>query len=115
MSVIIQTQPSVTFTDEELTKLTERIQNAGTEVVNAKAGAVSVVCVCVCVCVSVCMCLYVCLCMCNAQMCVCVCVYMYACVWYNVKGNHLVLMNNLIQLTCVVHVELLAGKDRCDY
>ena len=58
----------MTFTDEELTKLTERIQNAGTEVVNAKAGAVSVVCVYVCVrvraCVSVCMCLYVCVSVC---------------------------------------------------
>lgn len=34
-------KPSVTFTNDELEKLTERIQNAGTEVVNAKAGAVS--------------------------------------------------------------------------
>ena len=33
--------PKVTFTDEELESLTVRIQNAGTEVVNAKAGAVS--------------------------------------------------------------------------
>ena len=32
----------MTFTDEELEALTTRIQNAGTEVVNAKAGAVSV-------------------------------------------------------------------------
>lgn len=32
-------KPSVSFTDEEVSKLTERIQNAGTEVVNAKAGA----------------------------------------------------------------------------
>lgn len=36
-----QVKPSVTFTNEELEKMTERIQNAGTEVVNAKAGAVS--------------------------------------------------------------------------
>lgn len=33
--------PGVTFTNDELDKLTDRIQNAGTEVVNAKAGAVS--------------------------------------------------------------------------
>ena len=36
-----QTTPSVSFTTEELDALTDRIQNAGTEVVNAKAGAVS--------------------------------------------------------------------------
>ena len=36
-----QAKPSVSFTTEELDKLTDRIQNAGTEVVNAKAGAVS--------------------------------------------------------------------------
>lgn len=36
-----QVKPSATFTNDELEKLTERIQNAGTEVVNAKAGAVS--------------------------------------------------------------------------
>ena len=44
--LLLQTQPAVTFSDGELNQLTERIQNAGTEVVNAKAGAVSV-CVCV--------------------------------------------------------------------
>jgi malate dehydrogenase len=33
--------PSVQFSDEEIKKLTPRIQDAGTEVVNAKAGAVS--------------------------------------------------------------------------
>jgi len=36
-----QAKPTVTFTEDEQEKLTERIQNAGTEVVNAKAGAVS--------------------------------------------------------------------------
>lgn len=36
-----QTKPAVAFSEEELEQLTERIQNAGTEVVNAKAGAVS--------------------------------------------------------------------------
>ena len=35
-------QVGVSFSEEELEKLTDRIQNAGTEVVNAKAGAVSV-------------------------------------------------------------------------
>jgi malate/lactate dehydrogenase len=35
----VQTTPSVTFTQEEIEKLTDRIQNAGTEVVEAKAGA----------------------------------------------------------------------------
>ena len=39
--ILAQVKPSVTFTSDELEKLTERIQNAGTEVVNAKAGAVS--------------------------------------------------------------------------
>lgn len=39
---ILQTTPKVTFTDDEVGKLTDRIQNAGTEVVNAKAGSVSV-------------------------------------------------------------------------
>ena len=34
-------KPSASFSNDELEKLTERIQNAGTEVVNAKAGAVS--------------------------------------------------------------------------
>ena len=38
---LLQVRPTVSFTDDELEKLTERIQNAGTEVVNAKAGAVS--------------------------------------------------------------------------
>ncbi|KAG0482868.1 hypothetical protein HPP92_010952 [Vanilla planifolia] len=32
-------RPSVTFTDEEVSELTARIQNAGTEVVEAKSGA----------------------------------------------------------------------------
>ena len=36
-----QTTPTVSFTQEELKELTLRIQNAGTEVVNAKDGAVS--------------------------------------------------------------------------
>jgi malate dehydrogenase len=34
-----KTRPSVSFTDEETEQLTKRIQNAGTEVVEAKAGA----------------------------------------------------------------------------
>lgn len=37
----LQTTPTASFSLEELEKLTDRIQNAGTEVVNAKAGAVS--------------------------------------------------------------------------
>lgn len=37
----IQTSPGVAFSAEELERMTDRIQNAGTEVVNAKAGAVS--------------------------------------------------------------------------
>ena len=37
----LQTTPKVTFSEDEQAALTERIQNAGTEVVNAKAGAVS--------------------------------------------------------------------------
>jgi len=37
--LLSQVSPSVTFTQEELEKLTKRIQNAGTEVVEAKAGA----------------------------------------------------------------------------
>lgn len=37
--VCVQASPSVEFTDEEVSKLTDRIQNAGTEVVEAKAGA----------------------------------------------------------------------------
>lgn len=39
LPLLSQVNPSVTFTDDELEKMTERIQNAGTEVVNAKAGA----------------------------------------------------------------------------
>ena len=35
----VQTSPKVAFTDDELTRLTDRIQNGGTEVVEAKAGA----------------------------------------------------------------------------
>ena len=35
----MQTNPTVSFTDDEMAKLTDRIQNAGTEVVEAKAGA----------------------------------------------------------------------------
>ena len=35
----MQTQPKVNFSEEEAAKLTNRIQNAGTEVVEAKAGA----------------------------------------------------------------------------
>jgi malate dehydrogenase len=38
LPLLSQVKPSVTFTDEEIASLTERIQNAGTEVVNAKAG-----------------------------------------------------------------------------
>ena len=34
-----QTTPKVQFGDEEAVRMTERIQNAGTEVVEAKAGA----------------------------------------------------------------------------
>ena len=87
--LLLQTQPSVTFTDDELIKLTERIQNAGTEVVNAKAGAVSTMCVCVCVCVCACACacvrVYV-----RTYACMYVCVCMYICAYY-----HLVVMNNL--------------------
>lgn len=33
----------MSFTQDEIEKLTDRIQNAGTEVVNAKAGAVSTI------------------------------------------------------------------------
>lgn len=35
----MQTTPKVSFTDDEVAKLTDRIQNGGTEVVEAKAGA----------------------------------------------------------------------------
>ena len=37
--LLSQVSPSVKFSKEELDKLTKRIQNAGTEVVEAKAGA----------------------------------------------------------------------------
>ncbi|CAD6187635.1 unnamed protein product [Caenorhabditis auriculariae] len=37
--LLSQTKPSTKFSDEEIAKLTPRIQDAGTEVVNAKAGA----------------------------------------------------------------------------
>lgn len=36
---VFQVSPKVTFSDEEIKQLTTRIQNAGTEVVEAKAGA----------------------------------------------------------------------------
>ncbi|XP_020613695.1 malate dehydrogenase, mitochondrial-like [Orbicella faveolata] len=36
---VFKTSPKTSFTDEETEKLTDRIQNAGTEVVNAKAGS----------------------------------------------------------------------------
>lgn len=39
LPLISQSAPKVSFTNEELEKLTTRIQNAGTEVVEAKAGA----------------------------------------------------------------------------
>ncbi|XP_020255488.1 malate dehydrogenase, chloroplastic-like [Asparagus officinalis] len=39
LPLLSKTRPSVTFTDEEVEQLTVRIQNAGTEVVEAKAGA----------------------------------------------------------------------------
>ncbi|XP_072989658.1 malate dehydrogenase, chloroplastic-like isoform X2 [Typha latifolia] len=39
LPLLSRTRPSVTFTDEEVEELTVRIQNAGTEVVEAKAGA----------------------------------------------------------------------------
>jgi malate/lactate dehydrogenase len=39
--LLSQVKPSVKFTDAEIKPLTERIQDAGTEVVKAKAGAVS--------------------------------------------------------------------------
>uniref|UniRef100_A0A7N0TX57 malate dehydrogenase n=1 Tax=Kalanchoe fedtschenkoi TaxID=63787 RepID=A0A7N0TX57_KALFE len=38
LPLLSKTRPSVTFTDEEVQELTVRIQNAGTEVVEAKAG-----------------------------------------------------------------------------
>ncbi|KAM0936427.1 putative malate dehydrogenase [Dioscorea sansibarensis] len=39
LPLLSKTRPSTTFTDEEVEELTVRIQNAGTEVVEAKAGA----------------------------------------------------------------------------
>ena len=39
LPLLSRTTPKVSFTDDEVTKLTVRIQNAGTEVVEAKAGA----------------------------------------------------------------------------
>ncbi|GAB4845472.1 hypothetical protein Ancab_038880 [Ancistrocladus abbreviatus] len=39
LPLLSKTKPSVTFTDQEIEELTVRIQNAGTEVVEAKAGA----------------------------------------------------------------------------
>ncbi|KAF2953114.1 hypothetical protein DAI22_01g387100 [Oryza sativa Japonica Group] len=39
LPLLSKTRPSVTFTNEETEELTRRIQNAGTEVVEAKAGA----------------------------------------------------------------------------
>lgn len=39
LPLLSKTRPSVKFTDEEVEELTVRIQNAGTEVVEAKAGA----------------------------------------------------------------------------
>ncbi|KAL4197846.1 hypothetical protein AMTRI_Chr04g253160 [Amborella trichopoda] len=39
LPLLSKTKPSVTFTKEEIEELTVRIQNAGTEVVEAKAGA----------------------------------------------------------------------------
>ncbi|WOH10456.1 hypothetical protein DCAR_0729925 [Daucus carota subsp. sativus] len=39
LPLLSKTKPSVSFTDKEVEELTVRIQNAGTEVVDAKAGA----------------------------------------------------------------------------
>lgn len=39
LPLLSQTNPPFSFTDAELSALTTRIQNAGTEVVEAKAGA----------------------------------------------------------------------------
>lgn len=39
LPLLSKTKPSASFTDEEIEELTVRIQNAGTEVVEAKAGA----------------------------------------------------------------------------
>lgn len=41
LPLLSQVVPKTSFTEEELASLTDRIQNAGTEVVEAKAGAVS--------------------------------------------------------------------------
>lgn len=41
--LLSRTSPSVTFNDSQIDNLTKRIQDAGTEVVKAKAGAVSIV------------------------------------------------------------------------
>lgn len=40
LPLLSQVVPKTSFIDEELESLTHRIQNAGTEVVEAKAGAV---------------------------------------------------------------------------
>ena len=40
--LVFKTTPKVSLTEDETEKLTDRIQNAGTEVVNAKAGSVSI-------------------------------------------------------------------------
>ena len=37
--VAVQATPKVEFSDDEAAKMTDKIQNAGTEVVEAKAGA----------------------------------------------------------------------------
>ena len=42
LPLLSQVTPKISFTDEEVVALTNRIQNAGTEVVEAKAGAVSI-------------------------------------------------------------------------
>lgn len=39
LPLLSQVTPAITFTGDEIEKLTERIQNAGTEVVEAKEGA----------------------------------------------------------------------------
>merc|ERR1719309_21818 len=39
LPLLSKVTPNVSFTQDEIEKLTDRIQNAGTEVVNAKAGA----------------------------------------------------------------------------
>lgn len=42
--VLSQMKPACNFLDDEVKKLTSRIQDAGTEVVKAKDGAVSLPC-----------------------------------------------------------------------